>query len=52
MARVGSELGVELDREALARLHQASLVCGLKNRDDAVEMQKVEPGWTFKATRW
>lgn len=45
-------LGVELDRDALARLHRNYLACGLKNRNDEIEMQKVEPGWTFQQTRW
>ncbi|MBC7891382.1 MAG: glucarate dehydratase, partial [Sphingobacteriaceae bacterium] len=45
-------LGVELDREALARLHQNYVDCGLTKRDDEVEMQKVEPGWRFRAVRW
>ncbi|MFT7691898.1 MAG: glucarate dehydratase [Candidatus Latescibacterota bacterium] len=48
----GPGLGVELDREALARLHQTYLECGLTHRDDQIEMQKVEPGWTFQSTRW
>jgi glucarate dehydratase len=48
----GPGLGVELDREALARLHQQYLDCGLKARNDAVEMEKVEPGWTFRKIRW
>ena len=45
-------LGIELDRAALARLHQAYLACGLTRRDDELEMQKVEPGWAFQPTRW
>jgi len=45
-------LGVELDRKALARLHQNYLSCGLTRRDDEVEMQKVVPGWKFQAVRW
>lgn len=45
-------LGVELDRASLARLHQNYLDCGLTKRDDQVEMQKVIPGWEFKAVRW
>jgi len=45
-------LGVELDREALARLHQNYLNCGLTRRDDQTEMQKVDPEWEFKAVRW
>lgn len=45
-------LGVELDRQALAQLHQNYLNCGLTKRDDEIEMQKVQPGWRFKAVRW
>lgn len=43
---------VELDRQALARFHENYRTCGLTHRDDEVEMQEVEPGWTFRATRW
>ncbi len=51
---IGNEpgLGVELDRAALARLHENYLRCGLTERNDEIEMQKVQPGWTFQATRW
>jgi glucarate dehydratase len=45
-------LGVELDRVALAALHQNYLACGLTKRNDEIEMQKVNPDWTFKAVRW
>ncbi len=45
-------LGVELDREALARLHANYLRCGIEDRDDEIEMQKKVPGWKFQATRW
>jgi glucarate dehydratase len=45
-------LGVELDRQALARLHQNYLACGLTERDDAAEMCKKEPGWAFQQVRW
>ena len=48
----GPGLGVELDREALERLHQNYLSCGLTKRDDEIEMQKIEPGWTFRAVRY
>lgn len=48
----GPGLGVEVDREALARLHDQYVACGLKERNDAIEMQKVEPGWEFKALRY
>lgn len=45
-------LGIEVDRAKLARLHQQYLKCGLTERDDEIEMQKAQPGWTFQATRW
>lgn len=45
-------LGVALDKDALAKLHQNFLDCGLTKRDDQIEMQKVVPGWEFKAVRW
>ncbi|MGA0557652.1 enolase C-terminal domain-like protein [Larkinella sp. VNQ87] len=45
-------LGVELDRAALAALHQNYLDCGLTKRDDEIEMQKVQPGWKFQSVRW
>ena len=45
-------LGIELDRRALASLHEAYEKCGFTVRNDEIEMQKVEPGWTFQAVRW
>jgi glucarate dehydratase len=45
-------LGVELDRVALAKLHQNYIDCGLTKRNDEIEMQKVQPGWKFKPVRW
>jgi glucarate dehydratase len=45
-------LGVELDRTALARLHENYKRCGLTKRNDEIEMQKINPGWAFKAVRW
>ncbi len=45
-------LGISLDRAQLARLHEQYLASGLQRRDDEVEMQKVNPGWTFRSTRW
>ena len=48
----GPGLGVTLDPDALARLHQQYLDCGLTARNDAIEMEKVEPGWTFQKIRW
>lgn len=43
-------LGVELDRDALARLHQQYLDSGLRNRDDTGYMLRIDPGWT--APHW
>jgi len=48
----GPGLGVELDRESLAKLHQNYLKCGLTKRDDEPEMQKKVPSWKFQAVRW
>ncbi len=48
----GPGLGVELDRAALARAHATYLRCGLRERNDEIEMQKKVPGWKFSATRW
>ncbi len=48
----GPGLGVSLDRKALGKLHKQYLKCGLTERNDEVEMQKIEPGWTFQPTRW
>ncbi|WP_309131186.1 glucarate dehydratase family protein [Brevibacterium sp.] len=45
-------LGVELDREKLARLHQIYLDCGIRNRDDTRYMQKFHPEYTAEAPRW
>ena len=48
----GPGLGVELNSDALDKLHQNFIKCGLTHRNDEVEMQKVQPGWKFQATRW
>jgi glucarate dehydratase len=45
-------LGVELDRDALARMHRAYLDCGLRRRDDAAYMRTVRPGFTPHRARW
>jgi glucarate dehydratase len=52
--RVSSEpgLGIALNPEALARAHQAYLDFGLTDRDDEVEMRKVEPDWKFLPVRY
>ncbi len=38
-------VGVTIDRDKLARAHEAYQRCGMRQRDDANTMQKVEPGW-------
>lgn len=48
----GPGLGVEIDRAALERAHQAYLRCGLTERNDKIPMQEKVPGWKFQATRW
>ena len=48
----GPGLGVDLDRAALARAHATYQRCGLRERNDEVEMQKKVPGWKFVATPW
>ncbi len=45
-------LGVELDRDALAKLHEQYLACGLRNRDDTGYMQRIDPGYERKSPRW
>jgi len=48
----GPGLGVELDRDALARLHERYLTCGLRNRDDTGYMRSVVPGYERMQPRW
>ncbi|MCA9836052.1 MAG: hypothetical protein KC422_04035 [Trueperaceae bacterium] len=45
-------LGVELDRDSLAALHETYKNCGLDERNDELAMQVKQPGWRFAATRW
>jgi glucarate dehydratase len=48
----GPGLGVELDRDALARLHEVYLTCGLRTRDDTGYRCRVEPGYSATTPRW
>ncbi len=41
----GPGLGVQLDRDKLARAHEVYEKCGMRRRDDAHTMRLVEPGW-------
>ncbi|MDQ0815274.1 glucarate dehydratase [Streptomyces sp. B3I7] len=45
-------LGVELDRDALAGLHEQYLRCGLRNRDDTGYMRRLDPTYEKKSPRW
>ncbi|KAH6658371.1 enolase C-terminal domain-like protein [Truncatella angustata] len=45
-------LGVELDRERLAKLHKQYLDCGLRKRDDTTYMQKFQPEFSADIPRW
>jgi len=45
-------LGVELDRDALAALHEQYLRCGITNRDDVSQMRKFRPDWTRQKPRF
>ena len=48
----GPGLGVSLDRDALARLHENYLNCGFTKRDDETEMKKHVPDWKFARPRF
>lgn len=45
-------LGVELDRDALKKLAENYLKCGIRSRNDVKEMQKYDPTWTGKTPRF
>ncbi|MFC8568038.1 glucarate dehydratase family protein [Streptomyces sp. NPDC057245] len=45
-------LGVELDRDGLARLHRQYLDCGLRDRDDTGYMRRFEPSFSDEIPRW
>jgi glucarate dehydratase len=45
-------LGVELDSDALARLHRQYVDGGIRERDDTGYMQKFDPSYVNKAPRW
>ena len=48
----GAGLGVAIDREALARLHDNYLHCGIRARDDLGQMRKYDPAFTGKQPRF
>ena len=48
----GPGLGVELDQDALARLHRLYLDCGQRRRDDTAYMQRLHPGYQPHTPGW
>ncbi|MEU8248590.1 glucarate dehydratase family protein [Nonomuraea sp. NPDC048916] len=48
----GPGLGVELDRDALAIMHERYLKCGITARDDTAYMRRFEPSFTARRPRW
>jgi glucarate dehydratase len=45
-------LGVELDPEALDRLHRQYLTSGITERDDTGYMRRIQPGYELRSPRW
>jgi glucarate dehydratase len=45
-------LGVRLDPDALARLHENYRTCGIRERDDTGYLRRFEPGYTKRRPRW
>jgi len=45
-------LGVQIDPEALAKLHEQYLSCGIRNRDDLKQMRKYDPSFSGKSPRF
>jgi glucarate dehydratase len=45
-------LGVKIARDALAKLHDQYLSCGIRQRDDRAQMQKYDPSFTGVCPRF
>lgn len=45
-------LGVELDYDALARLHEQFLACGISERSDTLYVQSIHPDYRADLPRW
>jgi glucarate dehydratase len=45
-------LGVDIDQDALARLHRQFLECGIRSRNDAAQMRKYQPEWSGQVPRF
>ena len=48
----GPGLGVELDRDALAHLHEQYLACGVLERSDTQYMKSLQPSYDATLPRW
>lgn len=48
----GPGLGVEIDEDALAGLHQQYLDCGIRDRDDTGYMKSIDPSFENTCPRW
>jgi glucarate dehydratase len=48
----GPGLGVELERVALAALHEQYLACGIRTRNDLAQMRKIDPTFSGKQPRF
>ncbi|MGU3502233.1 glucarate dehydratase family protein [Mycobacterium sp. C31M] len=48
----GPGLGVEIDDDSLAALHEQYIRCGIRDRDDTGYMQTVDPSFTPASPRW
>ncbi|WP_424464284.1 enolase C-terminal domain-like protein [Pseudoclavibacter helvolus] len=48
----GPGLGVELDEDGLAKLHEQFLASGITQRDDTGYMQRFQPDYTAVSPRW
>lgn len=48
----GPGLGVEVDADALARMHDDYLRCGLRRRDDTAYMRTFDPAFSPRQATW
>lgn len=48
----GAGLGVEIDDDALAALHEQYVRCGIRDRDDTGYMRSVDPTFELASPRW
>jgi glucarate dehydratase len=48
----GPGLGIQIDDDALAALHEQYLRCGIRDRDDTGYMQSIDPSFEASSPRW